>query len=69
MKTQPPTPTTPYLTKAQAADYLGTSIQFIEHLIKTGKLRASKPSYKILRLHVSEIDKMMAASNTVAAPA
>src|SRR5262245_21752076 len=54
----------PFMTKKQAAHYLGVSVFFIEHLIKTGKLRASRPSYKILRLHQRDLDALMEKSAT-----
>ena len=66
MKNTTPTPVSPFLNKQQAAGYLGVSVLFIEDLIKKGKLKASKPSYKILRIHVADIDRLMEASATVA---
>jgi hypothetical protein len=64
-RTQLPIPVSPYLNKAQAAQFLGTSVFWIEKLIKAGKLKVSRPSYKILRIHVKDIEEMMAATASV----
>jgi excisionase family DNA binding protein len=48
-----------YLTKAEAAQLLGVNPRTIENYIRAGTLRASKPSFKILRIKRSDVDKML----------
>ena len=62
-------PVSPYMSKPQAAKYLGVSVLYIEEQIKKGKLRAFKPSYRILRVHVKDLDGLMFNHSTIGAPA
>jgi excisionase family DNA binding protein len=48
-----------FYTKAQAAAALQVTKRTIELWIAAGKLRASKPSFKILRIKRSEIDRFL----------
>jgi hypothetical protein len=66
MKTE--APVSPFLNKAQAAQFLGTSVFWIESLIKAGKLKVSRPSYKVLRINIKDIEKMMEATASVGEP-
>jgi excisionase family DNA binding protein len=53
-----------YLTKCEAAEYLKVSTRFLERAIHDGRLRAYKPSLKILRLRRSDLDSLMEAGAT-----
>jgi excisionase family DNA binding protein len=66
MKTETQTPVSKWMTKQQVADYIGTSVFFVETLLKAGRLPASRISYKILRFHQDEVDKALAATSSVA---
>jgi hypothetical protein len=52
--------TSPWLNKAQVAHRLGVSIFYVEQLFKQGRLKVSRPSYRIARVHVDDVDKLMA---------
>jgi excisionase family DNA binding protein len=48
-----------YLTKQEAANLLGLCSRTIQNWIRAGKLKASKPSLKVLRIKRSDIDAMI----------
>ena len=48
-----------YLTKREAAELLGVCSRTIENYIRSGALKASKPSRKVLRIKRSNLDKML----------
>jgi excisionase family DNA binding protein len=47
------------LTKEQAAQYLGSSVRFVERQIRAGKLRACKPTGKFVRIFRTDIDQFL----------
>jgi excisionase family DNA binding protein len=53
-----------YLTKCEAAKYLKVSTRFLERAINDGRLRAYKPSLKIVRFRRSELDSFMSSVAT-----
>jgi excisionase family DNA binding protein len=63
---RPLPPVSPYLDKKQASAYLGVGVEYIEDLIRSGRLKALKPSYKILRIHVRDLDALMNGAATIA---
>jgi hypothetical protein len=50
-----PTLAPQFLTKRQAADTLQTSVFFVEELLRSGQLKASRFSYRVLRIPLAEI--------------
>jgi excisionase family DNA binding protein len=56
-----------YLDKREAAKLLGVSPRTIENFIYSGKLRASRPTRKVVRIKRSDIDAMLDRFATTAA--
>jgi excisionase family DNA binding protein len=61
-------PVSPYMTKQQCADYIGTKKEFVEDLIRSGRLRALRVSYRVLRIDQRDVDALLQASATIATP-
>lgn len=53
-----PTPpvTTPWFTPREAASYARVSDRWIYHLIETEKLKAYRPSPRIVRIHLDDLN-------------
>ncbi len=47
------------LTKQQAAEYIQTTPRYIERMVSSGRLRALKPSGKLWRVRLSELDAFL----------
>ncbi len=58
MKPAPPV-ATPWFTPREAATYIRTSDRWIYHLIETGKLKAHRPSPRIVRIHVDDLNAVL----------
>jgi excisionase family DNA binding protein len=65
---RPLPPVSPYLTKVQAAEYLQVKREYIEDLIRSGRLRALRVSYRILRIDQRDLDALLQASATIGTP-
>jgi len=52
------------LTKQQAADYIQATPRYVERQVKAGRLRAFKPTGKLVRIRRSEIDAFLASGAT-----
>jgi excisionase family DNA binding protein len=53
------------LTKQQAASYLGCSCRYLERAILAGRLRALKPTGKLLRIRLSDLDAFLESGATI----
>jgi excisionase family DNA binding protein len=53
------------LTKRQAAEYVCCTPRYLENQIRLGKLKALKPSGKLLRIRRSDLEKFLESGATV----
>jgi excisionase family DNA binding protein len=53
------------LTKQQAARYVGCSCRYLERAIVTGRLRALKPTSKLVRIRRSDLDSFLESGATI----
>jgi excisionase family DNA binding protein len=53
------------LTKQQAASYVGCSPRYLERAIVTGRLRALKPSSKLVRIRLRDLDAFLESGATI----
>jgi excisionase family DNA binding protein len=56
-----------YLTKQQSADYLQTSTRYVERMIRSGRLRAYKPTPGLLRVRMSDLERFLSSGATIGA--
>ena len=54
------------LTKAQAAEYLQSTPRYLERQIKAGRLRACKPTGKLVRILRRDLDAFLQSGATMA---
>jgi excisionase family DNA binding protein len=57
--------TVPLRTKQQAADYIQCTPRYIERMVRGGRLRALKPSGKLIRFRQCDLDSFMASGATI----
>jgi excisionase family DNA binding protein len=55
------------LTREDAAAYLKCTPKYIDNQIRAGRLRALKPTGKLVRIRLSDIDEFLQAGASVAA--
>jgi excisionase family DNA binding protein len=53
------------LTKREAADSLRCTVRYIERVIKSGRLRACKPTGKLVRIYRRDLDAFLESSATI----
>jgi excisionase family DNA binding protein len=53
------------LTKQQAASYVGCSPRYLERAIVTGRLRALKPTSKLVRIRLKDLDAFLESGATM----
>ena len=53
------------LTKKQAAEYLQATPRYLERMVRSGRLRAFKPSGKLWRVRRSELDSFLESGSTI----
>ena len=53
------------LTKQQAASYVGCSRRYLERAIVAGRLRALKPTGKLVRIRRSDLDAFLESGATI----
>jgi excisionase family DNA binding protein len=53
------------LTKQQAANYIGCSQRYLERVIVSGRLRALKPTSKLLRIRLKDLEAFMDSGATI----
>ena len=59
--------TVPLRTKQQAANYIQCTPRYIERMVRSGRLRALKPSGKLVRFRQCDLDNFMASGATIGA--
>jgi excisionase family DNA binding protein len=55
---------TTYLTKQEAAKLLGCTTRYLERAVTSGRLKALKPSRKLWRVRLSDLDTFMSSGAT-----
>ena len=53
------------LTKKQAADYLQVTPRYLERMVRCGRLRALKPSGKLVRFRQADLDAFLESGATI----
>ena len=53
------------LTKQQAAAYVQSTTRYVERAIKSGRLRACKPSGKFVRIYRKDIDAFLQSGSSI----
>jgi excisionase family DNA binding protein len=53
------------LTKQQAAEYLQTTPRYLERMIRAGRLRALKPTGKLVRIRRSDLETFLESGATI----
>ena len=53
------------LTKQEAADFLRCTVRYIERAIKSGRLRACKPTGKLVRIYRRDLDAFLESGATI----
>jgi excisionase family DNA binding protein len=57
--------TTPLRTKEQAASYIQCTPRYLERMVHTGRLRALKPTGKLIRFRQSDLDEFLESGATI----
>jgi excisionase family DNA binding protein len=55
------------LTKQQAAEYLQTSLRYLERMVTSGRLNALKPTGKLVRFRLTDLDAFLNSGATIGA--
>jgi excisionase family DNA binding protein len=55
------------LTKKQAAAYVQSTPRYLERQIRAGRLRALKPTGKLVRIRRSDLEKFLESGATIGA--
>jgi excisionase family DNA binding protein len=53
------------LTKRQAADYVCCTPRYLENQIRLGRLKALKPTGKLVRIRLSDLEKFLESGATI----
>jgi excisionase family DNA binding protein len=53
------------LTKRQAADYVCCTPRYLENQIRLGRLKALKPTGKLVRIRRSDLEKFLESGATI----
>ena len=56
-----------FLKKHEAASYLQVTPRYIERMVRCGRLRAFRPTGKLCRFRLSDLDSFMESSLPIAA--
>jgi excisionase family DNA binding protein len=57
--------TVPLLTKRQAAAYVQATPRFLERMVKAGRLKALRPTGKLWRVRVSDLEKFLESGASI----
>jgi excisionase family DNA binding protein len=53
------------LTKQEAADFLRSTVRYLERQIRAGRLRAMKPTGKLVRIYRRDLDAFLQSGATI----
>jgi DNA binding domain, excisionase family len=62
---KPGIPPASLLTKEQAAEYLQTTPRYLERMVRTGRLRALRPTGKLWRVRLSDLEKFLESGASI----
>ena len=54
------------LTKPEAAEYIRCTVRYIERQIRAGRLKACKPTGKLVRIYRHDIDAFLQSGASIA---
>jgi len=54
------------LTKPEAAEYIRCTVRYLERQIRAGRLRACKPTGKLVRIYRHDIDAFLQSGASIA---
>ena len=57
---------TPVLTKQQAAEWLQVSPRYIERMVRSGRLRAYKPTGGLFRIRLNDLTAFLESGASIA---
>ena len=57
---------TPVLTKQQAAEWLQVSPRYIERMVRSGRLRAYKPTGGLFRIRLNDLTAFLESGSSIA---
>ena len=57
--------TIPLRTKQQAADYIQCTPRYLERMVRSGRLRALKPTGKLIRFRQSDLDAFLESGASI----
>jgi len=58
-------PRSPLLTVTDACDYIQCTPRYLEKMVRTGRLRALKPSGKLVRYRQTDLDAFLESGATI----
>ena len=53
------------LTKKEAAEFIRCTVRYLERQIRAGRLRALKPTGKLVRIRVKDLDTFLESGATI----
>ena len=53
------------LTKKEAANYVRSTTRYIERMIRAGRLRALKPTGKLVRIRLKDLEAFLESGATI----
>ena len=53
------------LTKQEAADFIGCTTRYLERQVSAGRLKACKPSPKLWRVRLSDLEKFLESGASI----
>ena len=53
------------LTKREAANYVRSTTRYIERMIRAGRLRALKPTGKLVRIRLKDLEAFLESGSTI----
>lgn len=55
----------PLLNTAQAAQYIGCTSRYLQRMVRSGRLRALKPTGKLVRFRLRDLDVFLESGATI----
>ena len=55
----------PLFNTAQAAQYIGCTPRYLQRMVRSGRLRALKPTGKLVRFRLRDLDSFLESGSTI----
>ena len=55
----------PVLTKQEAADFIGCTTRYLERQVRAGRLKACKPTPKLWRVRLSDLERFLESGSSI----